>query len=446
MNTPICDFVNEYVKKDRMRLHMPGHKGVSFLGVEGRDITEIEGADTLYHADGIIAESQKNAATLFGAAKTVYSTDGSSLCIRAMIYLAVLQAKKEGKKPLILAARNAHKTFLSAVALLDVCVEWLYPLESETLISCSVSREKLDEALEKMPEKPVALYITSPDYLGIVSDIGGLSEICKKHGVLLLVDNAHGAYLKFLPESKHPIDLGADICCDSAHKTLPVLTGGAYLHISKTAPSIFGEMADAAMSLFASTSPSYLILQSLDMANQYICDGYREKLADFAKKVGEIKEKLAEKGFSLAGDEEMKLTIDAKKYGYYGYEIAEYLFENGIVCEFSDPDFVVLMLTPENDGADRLLDVLDSLPKKDEIRENAPLPEKCKSVLSVREAITSPSVEIPVREAKGRILASPCVSCPPAIPILVCGELIDERAIECFEYYGVEKCRVVDGD
>lgn len=84
-----------------------------------------------------------------------------------------------------------------------------------------------------MKRKPAAVYITSPDYLGNLADIGGMSDVCRKYGVLLIVDNAHGAYLHFLPKPEHPLDLGAEMCCDSAHKTLPVLTGGAYLHISQ---------------------------------------------------------------------------------------------------------------------------------------------------------------------------------------------------------------------
>ena len=137
MNTPICDFVKKYADKGSLRLHMPGHKGYShnLLGVEQFDITEVEGADVLYFGDGIIAESQKNAGKMFGSKKTLYSTEGSSLSIRAMIYLANLHAIKLGKKAKILAGRNAHKTFLSAVALLDVDVEWIYPENCASVMS-----------------------------------------------------------------------------------------------------------------------------------------------------------------------------------------------------------------------------------------------------------------------------------------------------------------------
>ena len=109
MRTPICDFVEKYAECGKMRLHMPGHKGVSLFGAEKWDITEVDGADVLYSADGIIAESEKNATLLFGSGRTLYSTEGSSLCIRAMVYLLSLEAKQKGRKPLVWAARNAHK-------------------------------------------------------------------------------------------------------------------------------------------------------------------------------------------------------------------------------------------------------------------------------------------------------------------------------------------------
>ena len=125
MTTPICDFVKSYAESGTSRLHMPGHKGKGNFG-ERLDLTEIKGADELYDAEGIIAESEKNASELFGC-RTFYSTEGSSHTIRAMLYLASLYAKECGKKPTILAARNAHKAFLSAVALLDIAVDWIYP-------------------------------------------------------------------------------------------------------------------------------------------------------------------------------------------------------------------------------------------------------------------------------------------------------------------------------
>ena len=219
MNTPICDFVRSYADSRQLRFHMPGHKGMGTLGVEHLDITEIDGADVLYRADGIIKESEANASRLFGTALTKYSTEGSSLSIRAMLYLTVLYAKSIGQEPRILAGRNAHHTFMTAAALLDLQVDWLYPENWESLVPCKITAEYLDRVLDH-PDKPVAVYITSPDYLGNVADIAELSAVCHKHGVLLLVDNAHGAYLNFLPENRHPIALGADICCDSAHKTL----------------------------------------------------------------------------------------------------------------------------------------------------------------------------------------------------------------------------------
>ena len=446
MNTPICDFVERYAADGALRLHMPGHKGVPFLGVEQRDITEVDGADVLYNACGIIAESAKNASELFESGKTVYSTEGSSLCIRAMVYLASLYAKKQGRRPLILAARNAHKSFMSALALTDANVEWIYPNKGDNIISCRVSARQIEKKLEELSELPTAIYLTSPDYLGAVSDIEGISEICRKRGVLLMVDNAHGAYLKFLPVSRHPLDLGADICCDSAHKTLPVLTGGAYLHISKSAPDLFFDMAEQAMSLFASTSPSYLILQSLDMANKYLSGSYTARLLEMTRLISDAKLLLNKNGFSLIGDEEMKICIASKAYGYYGFEIAEYLTEKGVVCEFYDRDFAVMMFTPEigADDIDKLVSALICLPKKALIDETPPVVGRPKREMTAREAVMSPSREVRAEEALDRVLSFAGVSCPPAIPIVVCGELIDEKAIECFKYYGIDKCRVVE--
>ncbi len=441
MKTPICDFVREYAESKSLRLHMPGHKGKGEIGCEAFDITEISGADVLYSADGIIKESQLNAAELFGTAGTFYSTEGSSLAIRAMLYLA---ATHGGKAPIIAAARNVHKTFVTGCALLGIDVDWLYPENKSSLLSCSITPTQLDRYL--VTHDPIAVYITSPDYLGNISDITALAEVCHRHGTLLLVDNAHGAYLNFLHESRHPIALGADICCDSAHKTLPVLTGGAYLHISKNAPAELYGQAMNALSMFASTSPSYLILQSLDRVNKYLSDGYKEILNDFVKQVRDLKKFLSAIGYKLTGDEELKLTVEAKTFGYSGEALGKLLSENGIICEFSDPDYLVLMLTPEIGikGLAQIKKAFENIPIREPIHLSPPLPLNAEKRMTPRQAMLSQSVEINIEDSLGRVLAAANVSCPPAIPILISGEVIDERAIECFKYYGIDKCRVVE--
>ena len=438
MNTPICDFLAEYAKKDNVRLHMPGHKGIG--DTERLDLTEIEGADSLYEASGIIKESEANASRLF-ASHTLYSTEGSSLAIRAMLYLALLTAN--GERATVLAGRNAHKVFVSAAALLDCDVEWL--AGDGSYLSCKIEAGDVEKKLLSMEKKPLALYLTSPDYLGNVSDIGAIAEVCKRHGVLLLVDNAHGAYLAFCEPSAHPIALGADMCADSAHKTLPCLTGAAYLHIADTMPHGVKERAKSALALFGSTSPSYLILASLDKANAYLEGGYKEKLSAFTKRLSALKARLANVGYEVVGDEPMKLTLMPKSYGYTGYEMAEHLSKMGFVPEFSDPDFLVLMPTPEINDAELkgLLSALTALERRAPITDTPPAPALTERATSPREAVLSSAERIAVENAEGRILADVTVGCPPAVPIVVSGERISKEAIKAFKYYGIDFCTVV---
>lgn len=444
MNTPICDFVRNYTEKEGLRLHMPGHKGCCQTGPEKYDITEIEGADALYEAKGIIAESEKNAGKLFGC-NTFYSTEGSSQCIRAMLYLAVIHARQNGKKPLILAARNVHKAFVSAAVLLDFDYTWIYPQNDTSYLSCKINGEILEKYLCSVNKMPTALYLTSPDYLGNVSDIKSVSAVCKKHGILLIVDNAHGAYLGFLSHSRHPIHLGADICCDSAHKTLPVLTGGAYLHISVKAPSLLTENAKSALALFGSTSPSYLILQSLDKANAYLSDSYTERLEGFVSQVDELRKSLVAHGYSIIGQEPLKITVSSKPYGYKGTELADILNKQNIVCEFADDDFIVFMLTPETsaNGLEILEKVLCSVPKKEALLTCPPGSVQPERVMSAREAAFLKSRVMSIDKCENMILAETAVGCPPAVPIVISGERISKEAIDSLRYYGFTELKVI---
>lgn len=439
MNTPIFDFVTAYTSRSPVRLHMPGHKGRVGVLCADRDITEISGADSLYEAGGILAESEANASALFGC-PTFYSTEGSSQCIRAMLRLAALHAQRTGKQGKILAARNAHKTFLSAAALLDLDAVWLFD-DAPSYLSAVPSPASVAAAIER--EKPAALYLTSPDYLGSCIDLAPIAQVCHENGVLLLVDNAHGAYLRFLSPSRHPIDLGADLCCDSAHKTLSALTGAAYLHLSPALASLQSEAKDA-LALFGSTSPSYLILQSLDLQNP-ILETLGERLQKIVCRLDALKSRLLFAGWTLYGDEPLKLTICPKEKGYAGEELAAMLEESGIFCEFADPDFLVCMFTPDNREDDllRLEHALAAVEKRKAISTRPPYPAGPVRVCSLREAMLGPRVVLPRKDCLGRILARPDVGCPPAVPVLMPGERIDEAALAALAYYGIDRISVL---
>lgn len=442
MSTPIADFLKKYADSDTARFHMPGHKGRGATGLEKYDITEIYGADFLYAPTGIITKSEATAAALFGSKKTCFSTEGSSQCIRAMLHLCFTQREK-GALPLVVASRNAHKAFIYAAAVIGFDIEWLYPEETNSLCRCKISAENLENVLAKLPAPPCAVYVTGVDYLGGTADIASLSKVCHKYKTPLVVDNAHGAYLHFLPKPAHPLDLGADMCCDSAHKTLPALTGCAYLHISKNAPDVFSENAKSAMELFGSTSPSYLLMASLDLCNEYILGDYREKLLYCTDSIKKAKQKLAENGWQVEESDPLRITLKAPNT-LTCTEIAQNLRKHGIECEYADRQYIVFMATPENSQSDfdRLVSALGENKLGTSPDEKITL-SRAEKAMTVREALFSPKETVSVADALGRICASPTVSCPPAIPIAVSGERIDENAIRLFEYYGIKEIEVV---
>ena len=467
VTTPIVDFVRRYAQSGTSRLHMPGHKGQSLLGFEPWDITEIKGADELYGADGIIAQSEANATRLFGTVHTYYSTEGSSQCIRSMLCLALQAAPAAGQRPVLLAARNAHKALLYAAALLDFDIQWLWPAPQDAgaLCSCPVSAAKLTGALQGLAQqgkRPFGVYITSPDYLGGVQDIAALAEVCRDFGVPLLVDNAHGAYLRFLPQGgQHPIALGAAMCCDSGHKTLPVVTGGAYLHLGKNAPVQDEAAVRNALALFGSTSPSYLILQSLDKCNQILSEGYPLRLLQCCGHLTRLRRELNEvaaakhcPGPLALESEPLKVTLDAAVLGLSGTELAEKLRAAKIECEYADPRYLVLMFTPDNPPQDferlsvAVLRITEELAgpvtfPEETAGEFAELERGLHRRCTIRQAVFAPQEQLPAEQAVGRICAMPTVSCPPAIPIVVSGEQITPAVAAWMKRYHVEEVSVI---
>lgn len=441
LNTPIYDFIAEYADSGILRCHMPGHKGRGAFYDPDRlcrlDITEIYGADSLFEADGIIAESERNMSGLYNTAATVYSAGGSTLCIQTMLALMKLENRR------IFAVRNVHRAFLNSAALLDLDVEWIIPRYSDGILSGEIAFGEIDKALSECG-KPSCLYVTSPDYTGKITDISALSAICRRHGARLIVDNAHGAHLAFFEKSLHPIALGADLCCDSAHKMLPALTGAAMLH---SASVEYAEKLKQTMSLFASTSPSYLIMASLDLCNKYIAEKIRRDISENLMLINRFKQRFSDR-LVFAEGEPFHITIKAAESGCNGNELAQKLRENGVECEYSDSELVILLMSPMNRAED--------YPRLETALEKAvgsscgtkPYPEtfylpKPKKVMSIREAVFAPSEEIAVENAAGRVCASVKVPCPPAVPIAVSGELITAGHINIFKRYGIPTVNVV---
>lgn len=322
-------------------------------------------------------------------------------------------------------------------------VKWLMPSASESLCSCHLTATDVDAALRSSPVLPAAVYLTSPDYLGNLLPIREIAEVCHAAGVPLLVDNAHGAYLRFLPTDLHPLTAGADICCDSAHKTLPALTGTAYLHISKNAPPAFAAGAREAMALYGSTSPSYLLLASLDLCNATLAEGYRELLTERIRQLDEMKQMLKQRGWAVEPSEPLKLTLRAPA-APNGEQIAEGLRRAGYVCEYADREHMVMMpsvgTTPRE--LEGLVCALGDCPAPPAMPFSCRLPV-AESAMTVREAIFAPFERLPIAEAVGRVCATPTVSCPPAIPIAVSGEVIWEEHLHLFEHYGIREIAVV---
>lgn len=485
MNTPIADFCRSYAESDTVRLHMPGHKGRGPTGCEAADLTEITGADSLYEAHGIIAESEDNASSLFGTRHTYYSAGGSSQTVKALCLLACRDAVRRGRdpasgRPVVLAGRNAHRSFVQAAQLIGFDIVWL-PSEADdfSLCRCSVTADGLERALQgaqQSGQPMAAVYLTTPDYLGSMLDVGSLARTAHNYGVPLVVDNAHGAYLRFLTEDCHPITLGADACADSAHKTLPVLTGGSYLHISKTAPAGFDDTARDALCHFGSTSPSYLVLASLDECNPYLEQHASSDFPACAEQVGRLKSILTRDGLIFAGSEPIKLTLDcaASRVGS-GPSAAAFLRKRGIECEYADPDYLVMMWSPSNRPADyrRAEAALRALAAGAAARSapsgassgsrrtsaacarSAPsgsppaawppaapyaLPEQ---VFQPYDVLLAPSEELPVGRALGRVCAGVAVGCPPAVLPVVAGERVTAQCIAILQHYGIQTILVL---
>lgn len=421
MDTPLYNALINHKKLNRSSFHTPGHKSSGIVNSKllELDYTELPDTDALFEANGVILESEKNLAKLFGAKRTLISAGGCSLAIMTMIRLATMNGGK------LLCGRNIHRSAVNAMTLLGVEPIWILP-RNNGVFTGRIYAEDVRKALAEIPDI-CGCYITSPTYYGEISDITAISKVCKEYNIPLLVDNAHGSHLKFLSEDIHPITLGASMTACSVHKTLPVLTGGALLNINDDR---FIEGAKEAMSLFASTSPPYPIMASIDL-----CADYIYKNADIYKKlesvIAEIKTLADSLGIVQPEGlcDPLRIALNTASIGISGESAGEFFRNMGVEPEMTDNENVVFICTPFNSENDfvRLKKAIKSLItlNKDFIVKEKSEISLPKRVMSLREAVLGKSEFIPKEKAVGRISADTACPCPPGIPVYMPGEIIE---------------------
>ncbi|MCL1793982.1 MAG: hypothetical protein FWG34_08940 [Oscillospiraceae bacterium] len=362
----LSETASGYAKKNPVRFHMPGHKGRPKNGLNySLDLTELFFTDSLYEPDKktnlVYALEKRLSECYFGGADiySLISCAGATLCVQASVH--ALKKSKKNANPCIICDRASHVSFANAVTLLEIAPLWVYPGEDfPEKIAEYAKRQNFGDIL--------GVYVTSPDYYGAMKDIGKISRECKKHSLDLIVDNSHGSHLAFHKNgAMHPMNLGADVSIDSIHKTLPVLTGAALLF----AGSKFDKEKTMrpSMKMFASTSPSYLILQSveqmadlLEQKGDFMHGRLLEEIESFEKKAGNL-------GFAFESGELRDPYRIILNCAGSGEKLYYFLASQNIFCEFYDYDSVVAMTSISNEAGDfqKLFLALEKFSRDNEI-------------------------------------------------------------------------------
>ena len=451
---PLAQALFSYAEKGLASFHTPGHKGHASVLVGLRllehDLTELPETGSLYDGGDVIEEAERLAAPAFGAAETFFSAGGCTLCIQSMLLTGA------GPGARVLMARNAHRSAVNAAALLGLEPVWCWPQDSAGSGYRPVTPGDINVLLN-YDNKIQSVYITSPDYYGNLCDVQGIAAVCRTHGVPLLVDNAHGSHLGAF--GLHPLQLGAFMTADSAHKTLPAMTGGAYWHLSpEAAEAVSRPAAKAAMALFGSTSPSFPVLASLDLARDWWENegpAAFEKTAQWAERIRLAAQESAAVGNGLdvafrelpaAQKDPARLTLRTEN----GQQAAAWFREQGCEPEMADEENVVFILTPFNaqEELERLEQAVRRFRPQGQGSGGArfsPVPPPCRPepVCTPREALMRPWLELPVTVASGRIAARAVCPCPPGVAAVVPGERISAELAVWLQQRGVESVPVL---
>lgn len=461
--TPYFDALLDYVQSGTASFHTPGHKQGAgmhprlrdFIGdrVLSIDLTQIRGLDDLNAPEGPIQEAHELAAAAYGADFSYFLVNGSTAGNQAMLMTALRPGDT------VLLPRNSHKSATSALIMSATKPVYMKPEVDRSLhIDHCVTPQTVETALREHPEAR-AVFVTSPTYYGATADLAAIEQIVHAQGKLLLVDEAWGPHLHFHPElPPSATAVGVDVCVNSTHKLLAGMSQASMLHTR-------GERIDqgrlrSTLRLFQSTSPSLVLLASLDVARMQMAtqgvallDRALALARDARRRLNEIPgvycmgtDHVGKPG--IAGYDETRIVITVKGLGYTGYEAEEILrLRNGVQVELADLFNVVALVTigDSRQSIDRLVDGVSELAtaerphgihapagvlKRRASQGGFELPDIPQQVATPREAFLADHVEIPFRNSTGRICAEVVTPYPPGIPILCPGEAITQDIID----------------
>ncbi|MDD3223935.1 MAG: aminotransferase class I/II-fold pyridoxal phosphate-dependent enzyme [Clostridium sp.] len=450
--TPLFDALMEYVNRNTIPFHVPGHKkgyGMdeefkNFIGENAFkiDVTVFKLVDSLHHPTGPIKKAQELAAKAYGAKASFISVSGTSGAIEAMIMSVV----KDGDK--IIIPRNVHKSVTGAVILSGAVPIYMQPeLDKEIGIAHGVTPETVENTLKENPDAKAVLLI-NPTYYGVATDIKKIAKIVHSHNIPLIVDEAHGPHLGFndrLPVSA--IDAGADMCAQSTHKIIGALTQCSLLHVCSDRIDI--HKVQQVLNILQTTSPSYILMASLDCARRQIAFHGKE-LLDYAIDLCTYTRNEINKipGFYCFGEEILekdgvysldptKVTITCRDLGITGYKLDTILSEKyHIQMELSDLYNVLMVgsFGDKKENVEKLLAALREISseyygkgnKKSDFIDIPPIPEQ---ILIPRKAFYGDKISIPLSESSGEISGEFLLAYPPGIPVLCPGERITPEII-----------------
>lgn len=428
MQCHIYEAAEAYRRKKPVRFHVPGHKAsgaFSLFKDAGLDITELSFSDSLENPTGPVARAQEDIAALTGAVRSYILTDGGTCGILTMLYAV----RKTGGKVVI--PRNAHKSVFNGCALLGI-EPYILPGNVRGGVPLPPTAADVDDALRRDP-KISAVLVMSPDYYGNTADLPAIRKVCDRAGKKLLVDGAHGAYLKFDPDladlypGKH-----ADLWTDGSHKTMPTLTQGALLNVNDETmlPAV-----EQGLSIFRTTSPSYPVMASVEYGVKFMAENGAALLDPVKQEIALLKTNLEKRGIHVyGGSRTAVLAVDFAGAGISPRIACEELEKRGVYPEFSDGKYVLFYFSALSDPKEiRALEKnIRAVARQRYARgtgtETEELPANVRK-FGFLTAVNLPSEEIPLREAAGRIAAQNAGVTPPCWPVVIAGEQISEQTV-----------------